>query len=491
MPHLSETSPRVRPLVAMLIALAVASAAAGGDLLARHYLGPRREYQAISGWLLAVLAIVQIGLAWLAWRDRLPMPPTVWLRSRWPLLFAGPVVCYLLVAAAGSDRYVRYLFRPALAGWYTAILAAVVLPGVMDHRWMALFRRREMRIAANALCIVLIVGASAELLLRVAAGLRGEQAHISLAVESCRLPPGKQIGGRTVNSLGYLDDEFLATRSTAVLRVAVLGDEAVLVSTAGDDFLTQLERRWPKLDLLNFAVPGTGPREYVATVRRDVMRFDPDLVLAVISIGDDVTTRLSLPGGFDWRTLQLARVGRSWLGDAANAKPNDDLASTAATDREAYLRQAAQRLMVCRTPQDDRLHRRWRDTYDHLTELWQTCRRHNVRLALVLAPSEGQLDPRLRQTLCNRLGWSGDEVDVSLPQRRITAFAREREIAVIDLLPHLRRQGETPFAANGHAWNGRGNRVAAEAIGGWLKAQFPGHLEPAAIATRPIQTRTR
>src|SRR5688572_1578657 len=46
------------------------------------------------------------------------------------------------------------------------------------------------------------------------------------AAATARLPAGATFGGRTVNALGYVDDEFVAAPTPGKTRVALLGGRA-------------------------------------------------------------------------------------------------------------------------------------------------------------------------------------------------------------------------------------------------------------------------
>jgi hypothetical protein len=115
------------------------------------------------------------------------------------------------------------------------------------------------------------------------------------------------------------------------------------------------------------------------------------------------------------------------------------------------------------------MRRRWQETFSHLEEVAAVCRRNQIATALVVAPSAAQLDARLRGTLCRRAGYRADEVDLRLPQRQLGSFAQERDLMLIDLLPHFGRTEQAKFTAAGSQWNDLGNQLAAEALGAWLR----------------------
>ncbi len=129
----------------------------------------------------------------------------------------------------------------------------------------------------------------------------------------------------------------------------------------------------------------------------------------------------------------------------------------------------AGQLAVCRSPLDERMRRRWQETFAHLEELAAVCRRNQIAAAIVVAPSVPQLDARLRDKLSRRAGYRAGEVDVQLPQRQLSQFAQEHDLPLIDLLPHLAQRHEAAFVPSSRQWSDLGNEVAAEALAAWLE----------------------
>jgi hypothetical protein len=94
----------------------------------------------------------------------------------------------------------------------------------------------------------------------------------------------------------------------------------------------------------------------------------------------------------------------------------------------------------------------------------------------VIVPAEFQVNPALCATLLRRHGLSADRFDVELPQRRLAGFAEDRNLPIIDLLPHLRLCGRSVYRRNTTLLSEEGNSAAALAIGGWLQSRYGGQL---------------
>jgi len=467
------------PLLILLAALSFLLA--GVDLLHRHFLSETaRPYRAFGGWCLVLISTIQLRIAWAALRRRERIEPEKFgLRScYWRWFVAGPVICYFGMLALGPERNGRYLFRAAVGLWFTVMLLPLVFPSIFAGRWCDWVRRRFPRAIGHALFSLGILCVSTELVLRAYAFLSGSRIEVAYLAQQLTLPPGSVFRGRQVNQLGYWGEEFQRQRRPGVLRVAVLGDETILSGTASTNFLACIERRLTGVEFYNFGVPRTGPREYAATLADKVLGFNPDLVLTCISVGDDVTDRLRLPDNFDWHALHVYHFGLRALAWEIPG-PIDNPLLHPPDDRETYLHRAAQRLAVCRSPLDRRMQRRWQDTFAHLDELSEKCRSREVPLALVVAPCDAQLDSRLRKTLCRRLGFRADEVDVHLPQRRLAQFSRQRNIPLIDLLPHFQLSNEAVYCPNDNQWSEQGNRLAADVIRRWLERRFSVRLAQA------------
>lgn len=101
-----------------------------------------------------------------------------------------------------------------------------------------------------------------------------------------------------INSQGLRDREHTEAKPEGVYRIAVLGDsyaEAVQVDMT-DTFWSRLERNLTKcpvfadrqIEVINFGVSGYGTAQELITLRRDVWKYSPDLVLLAFFQGNDV-----------------------------------------------------------------------------------------------------------------------------------------------------------------------------------------------------------
>ena len=203
----------------------------------------------------------------------------------------------------------------------------------------------------------------------------------------------------------------------------------------------------------------------------------PDLVLAVVSVCEDLTHESDASSWFDWRQLELPRY---FAKTSASPVATLDSRAAANNDFESFLRVLGPQLAACRTPIDETMRARWQHTFSELDGLLESCQRQQVPLAIVLVPGEFQVDRALGATLARRMGYTSEQFDVDLPQRRMAGFADLRKLPLLDLLPHLRLCRQSTYEPNGTAWNAQGDTVAASAIGGWLESRYGSQLASAA-----------
>ena len=99
----------------------------------------------------------------------------------------------------------------------------------------------------------------------------------------------------TTNRWGLRDREYSLEKPAGTIRFALLGPSPVAGSGVADEEIFEalaeerLERQAggtasPRIEILNFAVPGDGPLASLERLRHDVLRFSPDAVIYVATI---------------------------------------------------------------------------------------------------------------------------------------------------------------------------------------------------------------
>jgi len=418
---------------------------------------------------------------------------------------------------------------------YLARRGRTVTPAAGGHETILRFANEAEVVAFNLAFSLFSVEAS----LRAYGALCGRSPMIGEALDAYRLAPGQEYGnGLRGNQLGYPGPDFCTNKQPGVFRIAALGDSFAVGPAVpfDDNYLTRLEKLLPGIEVYNFGVSGTGPREYWTVLNQDVWTYHPDLVLVSIFVGNDVTESLATPRHLDPRQsatyllltrgsrvlleryrvagpisfnrkseacasgrpnahdsgLRLNEVptpfedsGRATpLGRATpngNATPNGRVTPIGLSEA-TFAEIEARRLEVCLKMAGPGLERKWQRALAYMDRMIEACRQRRVPLAFVLIPDEFQVNPAVLAVAIERAGRTASDVDLDLPQRRLAGFLADRSIPCLDLLPALRRSTAT-YAPRDTHWNMRGNHLAAREISTWLAAQ-PG-LEINRLASWP------
>jgi hypothetical protein len=385
-------------------------------------------------------------------------------------------------------------------------------------------RTAKLALAAAAAALALLVGEAA---LRIA-GISYPNFYRPDPDRGWALRPGAEGWWRKeglawvqISSAGLRDVEHATAKPAGRLRIAVLGDscaEALQVPVERT-FWKLLERRLAAcpaaagrtVEALDFGVAGYGTAQELVTLRTQVWRFQPDLVLLAFYPGNDVRNnartleqdplrpyftlgaggRLALDdsfrtaagyrlrqttaarlayGAYDHlRLLQLAKQGKSvvdgWIGAAkARSKEEGEALQELGLDNAVYS-----------PPRDQDWRDAWRVTEAMVAAMRDDAAAHRVPFALVTLTTGIQVhpDPAVRAVFMGKLGVA----DLFYPGRRLAAFGSAAGIPVLDLAPPLQDlavrnhvflhgfSNTTP--GEGH-WNESGHAAAAALIGDWL-----------------------
>lgn len=430
--------------------------------------------RAPAGIVLLVLALAQMRIAWVAWLNRtaaamrLESNPLFW---RWES--SGPVICYLAALSQGPGIGALFFFLAAVAAWHTLGITPLVLAHSARERWSQWLAARSLRLSGWVAYIALALSAITESSAQFYSMATGGRPSGAYVAHCCALTPGLDLHGRRVNERGYWDEHPAGPPHPGVVRIAAIGDCMLLGGTSETNHLSQVERRMPLLQIHNFGRPHVGPREYAAQLEQDVSMARPNLVLVYLSIGDDIIEPSAAPAlsEFDWRGLGTYQYGfRSFapLGNSPAAFP----VNQSEPDREAFLQRSAVRLTVCRTPIDSELAERWDEALTQLQTIIELCRNCGAEAGLVLVPGEFQVSATLCDSLRRHAGYESQQLDLDLPQRRLTEFASRHNVPVLDLLPYFRASAQYPYERNDLHWNDHGNAIAADALAHWLQRRY-------------------
>jgi lysophospholipase L1-like esterase len=331
--------------------------------------------------------------------------------------------------------------------------------------------------------------------LRLFGGMESQPAFQSLFVPDgkigYRLRPGTSVrystqefsNDLTINHQGVRDYDDIGPKGPEERRVLILGDSYVFAVQVplSDTFGEQLEvllnesdpaHRWR---VINGGVQGYGPVEEWLFYRHVASKFDPDIVLIVVSVATDAIE------AFDAKaTLELSRVPEQTLVQRSRVRLRQIIRSS------LVLQLVHQRV--------DQLHARtFAGTFErplvgylehppsYFFDGLQTAERafgyiaaqvhkNGAKAALVMMPARFQIRDSEYQTLSNTAERAGGKLlRNAATERFATALARLDE-PTLDLLPifsSLQDPEGLYFVGNGHL-SARGHRVVAEALRDFL-----------------------
>jgi hypothetical protein len=294
-----------------------------------------------------------------------------------------------------------------------------------------------------------------------------------------------------INTLGFRDRNHAPIPPAGTARVLGLGDSFVYgVVPVADNFLRlaadTLTAAGHATEMVLAGVPGWHGGNQAGWLESTGLGLAPDAVVVNFFVGNDVTG-LAVGGRVIRGTLYPTTSPqplRHWLRKSVlfllfETQVLRPLRNRGAVEAEAvrppdtapvnddYLYIASQYLPVFRKEPAGRLAGLWDEAEGHLARIDALCREAGVPWVLVLIPDEMQVDEAVRRQVLARLGENPPAYDFEGPQRRLTTFAWDRAVPVLDLLPVLREahtlEGRQ-YLPNDTHWNEKGNRTAGRAL---------------------------
>ncbi len=313
-----------------------------------------------------------------------------------------------------------------------------------------------------------------------------------------------------INSLGLRDVEYSYAKAPGRHRTLVLGDsfaEALQVPIAAA-FPKLIEKRLNSaqrddgnaFEVLNAGTSGYGTDNELLFMRHEGYKYDPDVVLLALYIGNDVrnnwyplenidtggfrkpyftpgdtslelnafpfnahstlTSRMKVFFNRNVRLYSLLRETRDRLRNRGTIDHDGGTKSGEGIPLDSYLFQSEY------TPEWETA---WRVTEDLILELQTEAQKHNAELFVALIPAQFQVhEAYWRERLERYAATPGITWDLTKPNRILNAFLDENDIAHIDLLPEFRHRAATVdheyYLVHDSHWNEAGHELAAELI---------------------------
>lgn len=483
-----------RTLGSMVIGLTgMAVLWAGFDQLLRSQ---RENYEIAMRWigasLLGLSGVVILALAWRWWQG-LWSSDIFWRRAvfyRW-LLGGWWIIFLSLGLTIGHHDEARFVCRGVCLFWLGLCLFPASFPGgwrKIGERLHSIAVGRGIDVLLGNVVLLLFLG---EVGLRSLAAWKGEDSLLLFRSEGCRLQPGRQGHGQLGNSLGFPGPEFVREKPAGTFRVAALGD-SFSVATAvpyEEAYLTLLGQTWQGVEVLNFGVAGTSPKEYRLLLNREVWDYQPDLILLPIFVGNDILEPVIVPKLHRFNPnalyveLLLQRIYRlvrervrlaeaKHHGDAHPAQSKNEASSPIMSER-TYRELLARHVAICRNRPDRIDEQLWRDCLHHVGGIIEDARQRGIPILVLLLPDELQVNEQMMLDAWRVRGWPDQERQVDYANQRLAAFLKEKQVPYLDLLPILLPLGSEAYAPRDTHWNALGNRVVAEAAAQWMELYLP------------------
>jgi hypothetical protein len=337
-----------------------------------------------------------------------------------------------------------------------------------------------------------------------------------------------------INSDGLRDQEHRITKPQGTFRIAVLGDsypEALSLSME-ESFWSVMERKlrecraFPgeRIEVINFGVSGYSTAQELLTLREEVWKYSPDLVLLAVTTNNDITdnarelkktdipyfvykdNHLTLDDSFKnsrafrLRQSRISRLGvwfrdhsrlvqalmhghhglrvllASWRtrnppGGQTQVSPATE---TADPGRKPDLFSRAEELgtdnVIYLEPDNSVWNDAWRVTEGLILEMRDEVTAKGAKFVVVTLSNGPQVlpNPQAREIFKK---WFG-VTDLFYPDNRIRSFCMREGVSVLTLAPELQEFAERnktfihgfgKNVGNGH-WNATGHRVAGELI---------------------------
>lgn len=317
------------------------------------------------------------------------------------------------------------------------------------------------------------------------------------------------------NGIG-LRNEPIGPKRPGVLRILGLGDSFCYSNSVElkETFFKQLEdlgRQGPggEVEVINAAVPAYSTVQEYRYLRRDGMRLDPDIVVLGFYVGNDFQDSYELFDSAGRPTIDVvegelranenfpsARYDRQ---ERALRTATLSLRSFFSSHSELYvfLRERFGEVLwkmglrnnppppdFCARVPSAAMEAGWARTRGVLDSVAVLCSSHNVRLLVVLLPTQYQVHPDLWTHHFTTFGLDPGDYDLDRPQRLMREYCEQRGIEYVDVLPAMRAH-----ASSGHLFypiasymTPSGHRLVAAAVDAHLVSASH---EPSTVRGQP------
>jgi hypothetical protein len=282
------------------------------------------------------------------------------------------------------------------------------------------------------------------------------------------------------NRYGFRGPDHAEGKPAATRRIALHGDSQVAAVPVAESETMAARLAGllaPGWEVLNFGVSAYGTGQSYLAWRYVSRRFEPDLVVLVFLVSNDVGDNVAAPS-LDAPAAPAGTFGvRRWLTEHTLVYPwHKHVLRRARVSLRRRARVISPDLHSLNTRPPESIERGWRNTFEILERFHREVVEAGSDFLLVISPDPGQFDDRVWREMLELVpAEEAPFFDPDYPQRRLLAFAEERGIPTLDLLAGFRkRRADGPLSFGRGHWNVEGNRLAARLVHEHLEGGDPG-----------------
>ena len=304
------------------------------------------------------------------------------------------------------------------------------------------------------------------------------------------------------NSEGFRDRERVFDRASSAPRILALGDSFTYGAGVSYDVIfarvleTALQSHAPGTEVINLGVPGWDPSEELHLLEIYGMRFQPDVVMLNLFVGNDIMRRRNAfveePVIIGGQSYYIHATGNTihdrfgpdrWylyhdlnyllkVGGTRLRLSQHDLGKDPARfwvpfrSRREYLKDIDERSDIYLKRDTALFQYHWQRTRGILEQMHQFLQQKGVSFLIILLPAQEQLDHYLQNELFTALGTTSEEYDFEKPQHILKAWGQDKGVTILDLLhafKHSPNPGKLYFHNDIH-WTEAGHALASAEI---------------------------
>jgi len=302
-------------------------------------------------------------------------------------------------------------------------------------------------------------------------------------------PKSELKGHIKINSKGLRDVEK-PYKKNGKIRILGLGDSFVFGHGVEfeESFLTILEKKLQNkndsIEIIKAGAPGIGPQTYYSILQEEGIKYNPDLVLVNIFVGNDIYD-IRLPAvnnSNDTVKTQPEQKNKIVPQEKPKGTPVknflrknvhlysfvvDRLKSIPSIRHKLQEMNIASGMIgsyiidILKKDYSDEYKAKWDEMFNTLSRMKEI----TDNLVIVIIPTREQVDPVRLEKALKQLDYKKEDIDIYHPNNLIKDYCKENNILCIDLLPKFQQSTQQPlyFEIDPH-FNTEGHKLAAEII---------------------------